>query len=101
MLTAHCLLPSAFRFLVFASFQNLETVEAEEVSVAGDGTPARVRVAREHGEPNLPDLAGVRGRSARVVDDPVVRAFGSDARAAEVDHHVIGILLHPGLAEKE
>src|SRR5437764_1028687 len=49
MPTAYCLLPSAFRFLVFASFQNLQTVKAEEVSVAGDGPPARVRVARAQG----------------------------------------------------
>src|SRR5437870_8500891 len=101
MPTAFCLLPSAFCSLVFASFQNFQTVKAEKVSVARDGTPARVRVAREHGEPNLPDLAGVRGRGASVVDDPVVRAFRGDARAAQVDHYVIRVLLHPGLVKEE
>ena len=55
----------------------------------------------QHCETDLLHGARIVRRSPRVIDDPVVRAVAGDARLAEKDHHVKGILLDPGLVEKE
>src|SRR5438105_5032073 len=83
------------------SLQNLQTVEAEKISVGYDRTPARVGVAFENGESNLSDFARVLRRRACVVYDPVRSALRVNARAPQVNHHVVRILLNPRLVEEE
>src|SRR5215204_1899098 len=79
----------------------VQAVEAEKVLVGRDGAPARVGVARGHGESHLADFARVRGGRARVVDEPVRRALVARARAAEEEHDVVRVLLNPRLVEEE
>src|SRR5215213_5398225 len=83
------------------SVQNLETVKADKIRIVGEGPPAFVRVLVEHSEPNLLDRPSVFGRSARVIDHPVSRAFGGHSRLTQKKHDVKGKLLHPGLIKEE
>src|SRR5438067_1428604 len=94
---AYCLLSTVY----CSSFQNFQTVEAEKISVAHDGTPARVGVASEHCEPNLADFARVVRRLAGVIHNPIRRAFVAHLRAPQVNHHVVRVGLNPRLVEEE
>ena len=58
-------------------------------------------MAIKHCQLNLLDGALVDRRRARVIDHPILGAIGRDVRRPEYDHHVIGILLNPGLIEEK
>src|SRR5260370_41629318 len=81
--------------------KNFQTINPQEVLITLHWPPARIGMMIEHREIDIFHGPLINRRRPGVIDNPIRRAVWRYSRRAQKDHDVIGILLDPGLIEKE
>src|SRR5260370_41025796 len=81
--------------------KNFQTIKPQEGLITRHWPPARIGMMIEHRELDLFHGPLIKRRRPGVIDNPSRRAVWRYSRRAQKDHDVIGILLDPGLIEKE